>query len=519
MRNLKLFHIPSIPACFLFLIFTAVSEIKAAAPIPSVNGPIPVTKTSYPFNAAKRTNQDLSKSGYVEEEFFVSGLANVYDFDSKGDVIVKTANAPYTTRILVRRPASADKFSGTVVVELLNPTGMYDLDAQWIFSRDHIMASNDIWVGITSKPVTVKALKTFDAERYKSLSWANPLPLDKTCPNPISFLPDTKPETENGLVWDIVSQVGALLKSEESPLKSFSIKMVLMTGYSQTGSYMVTYINFIRPLDSAKLANGKPVYDGYLIGDGDGNATMLNQCSTPFPPKDPRIVIRPCAEPVISIVTQTSVGYSASARRPDSDSPADRYRRYEVPGSSHMGQKELSFWPSNEDSVKAGGMARGKEHICEELKTYGFSDFPFDFFMNGGFANLKSWVQSGKAPVKVPLIKTKSVPDIPFPVAETDKYGNAIGGLRSPYVDVPVATYYASSTPLIPALAIVCWLSGYKVPFEKEMLNKLYPNRTIYINKVKKSVAGLVKNRLITEDDGQKIIEEAAEAANTVLVK
>src|SRR5271167_1862667 len=40
---------------------------------------------------------NLSKLGYVEEEYLVSGSANVYDWGADGKIAVKTANAPYTT--------------------------------------------------------------------------------------------------------------------------------------------------------------------------------------------------------------------------------------------------------------------------------------------------------------------------------------------------------------------------------------------------------------------------------------
>ena len=50
--------------------------------------------------------EDLGKQGYVEEEFFVSGKANVYDWPaSGGPAVIKSSDAPYTTRVLVRRPA------------------------------------------------------------------------------------------------------------------------------------------------------------------------------------------------------------------------------------------------------------------------------------------------------------------------------------------------------------------------------------------------------------------------------
>jgi hypothetical protein len=44
-----------------------------------VVGPLPVSADSYPFGAADhaRVPEDLQKVGYVEEEFLVSGVANV----------------------------------------------------------------------------------------------------------------------------------------------------------------------------------------------------------------------------------------------------------------------------------------------------------------------------------------------------------------------------------------------------------------------------------------------------------
>ena len=80
-----------------------------ATPVPKVNGPIPVTADSYPFLAANRTTPsfDLSKVAYVEEEFLVTGTANVYEWVQDGTVNVKMLNAPYGTRILVRRPRDA----------------------------------------------------------------------------------------------------------------------------------------------------------------------------------------------------------------------------------------------------------------------------------------------------------------------------------------------------------------------------------------------------------------------------
>ena len=62
--------------------------VTSASP---TTGPVPVTPTSYPYGAADRLLEpmDLAKDGYVEEEYFISGTANVYDWAASGDLTVK----------------------------------------------------------------------------------------------------------------------------------------------------------------------------------------------------------------------------------------------------------------------------------------------------------------------------------------------------------------------------------------------------------------------------------------------
>ena len=67
--------------------------------------------------------------------------------------VIRTPDAPYTTRVLVRRPASKSRFSGRVVVEMLNPSNLFDLNIGWAIHHDEIVRQGDAWVGITAKPV------------------------------------------------------------------------------------------------------------------------------------------------------------------------------------------------------------------------------------------------------------------------------------------------------------------------------------------------------------------------------
>jgi hypothetical protein len=116
--------------------------------------------------------------GYVEEEYLVSGKANVYDWALDGSVSVKIPAAPYTTRILVRRPADPGRFSGNVIVETLNNARQYDWAFIWALSYEYFVNSGDVFVAVTHSPVAIEVLKNFDPLRYNNLTLANPAPME-----------------------------------------------------------------------------------------------------------------------------------------------------------------------------------------------------------------------------------------------------------------------------------------------------------------------------------------------------
>src|SRR5262249_24940770 len=130
--------------------------------------------------------------------------ANVYSWATDGAVSVTSSNAPYTTRILIRRPATAAKFSGNIILEPFENNRNYDWAFVWAASHEYIVEHSDAWVGVTHNPQAIEALKKFNTRRYASLSMANPTP-NETC-GPIQ----TKSETEAGLKFDMLRQVGAL---------------------------------------------------------------------------------------------------------------------------------------------------------------------------------------------------------------------------------------------------------------------------------------------------------------------
>src|SRR5271168_1217455 len=98
-----------------------------AGTAPTVTGPIPGAA----YLSPQHFRVSLSERGYTEEEYFVSGTATAFTADgpmpADGRLTVQPGStAPYTTRLVVRRPADPKKFNGTVVVEWLNISGGTD---------------------------------------------------------------------------------------------------------------------------------------------------------------------------------------------------------------------------------------------------------------------------------------------------------------------------------------------------------------------------------------------------------
>ena len=94
-----------------------------------------------------------------------------------------------------------------------------------------------------------------------------------------------------------------------------------------------------------------------------------------------------------------------------------------------------------------------------------------------------------------------------------DQYGNAVGGVRTSYLDVPIATYGAANTtaPGAPPSSR-CDFFGYQVDFTHERLAQLYPTHARYALAVSRSLARLVRHRWYLPRDAQELRVEAANA-------
>jgi alpha/beta hydrolase family protein len=501
---MKMKVLPVILSQALFAL--AVGQAKAQSLAGTVPVPvpqtalIPVTHDSYPFGAADHLNvpEDLSKVGYVEEEYFVSGTANVYDWPPPGTATVRVANAPYTTRMLVRRPIQKERLSGNVIVEILNATNGVDLEIGWALSKDYLVRHGDVWIGFTSKPVTAAALQKFNPTRYAPLNWANPLPLSdpENCTNLVSIIPgDSSRTTENGLLWDIFSQIAAWARSNASIIPIQRTQCVYGYGYSQSGFDVQTYVDAVHPL--AKQANGKPIYDGFLIAAGFNSPAPINQCSEP-PSGSGAGQIKNAGVPVIRMATNSEALLPSvqAGRRGDSDQPQDRFREYEIAGAAHASQNELDYGPAYADILAAG--------VAMPPLTAGFglrSPLNIGIFQNAAFANLDLWVRSNVAPPAGALLSFQNGAPV------LDQFGNPTGGVRSPYLDVPTAQWFVSSPG-----GGLNFLLGYVHPFDEQQLKPLYDGHERYVDAVTNTTRKLVLQHYLTREDGAEIIGHAKDS-------
>jgi len=181
---------------------------------------------------------NLAALGYEEHEFLIEGVARSFTLVDEtatiGDRVQAGAEAPYVSRIVVRRPTDPTRFSGTVLVEWNNVSGGVDAGPDWMFLHRHLMARGHAWVGVTAQKAGIDGGGLVEGFHLKVLA------------------PDRYDELVHpGDRWsfDIFTQVGELLRSPEgeSPLGGLVPSSLIAAGESQSAAFLVTYINAIDP--------------------------------------------------------------------------------------------------------------------------------------------------------------------------------------------------------------------------------------------------------------------------------
>lgn len=457
---------------------------------------IPSTAESHPF-ARAAVKCGFDQKDWIEEEYFFSGSANVYEEGEDGRPRVLYHDAPYQNRMLVRRPARWEACSGNVVVELLNPSAFIDLDRLWVESHRYFMSHGDIYIGVTSKPDVLGALKKFDPVRYGPIHWDNPLP-DREPPADGGTFPVLM-ENETGLLWDMLTDLTALLRGDSplNPIAGLSGKQkpfLYLAGWSQCGGFMVRYReSFADFLDT-------PSFDGYLEAGAGSIPAPINTCA----PRRPFFSLRPgfsgkivSREPYIALNTETETPYTWWAG--DSTRPGALFRCYECGGSSHDSSYNLTgyYEGDGEKDLAKIGWSLGFEGT-EEFPM----DYPYEFLFAAAFRSLFTWVREGvPAPASRQLVKSSGGE------AVTDLHGNAVGGVRTPFLDLPTCTYSKWCT--LKKNGKQHDFFGHVKPFSPEKLKALYGSLSHYEELVTARTDEIIAEGYLLSEDREEIIRTA----------
>ncbi len=469
--------------------------------LPVIEGPIPVTESSHPFCAMKysRVPLDVQEFGYVEEEYFQSGRANVYDADAEDEAIVIKEGLPYKTRILVRRPADAAKFSGRVYVDIMNATQGYDIEDLWHRNYLWCMEHGHAYVGVTSKPINVMSLKNYDYDRYQSLNWSN----GESVPMPVPSNSATVPGTEEGLIWDMLGQLGVMLRQDrpDNGIGGYKAEYIYLTGQSQSGAYLNTFVSYFDR--AAKLPDGRGIFDGYLNMVGALVQRSIRQEDKVGPLRLLTRHMHPSTQPYICMSSEADLtlfklfveGELLQIRIKNTDAAEDKCRYYEIPDSPHTDIICPVLSAVSEIEQMNGKIPNLDLKLLEHI-----NDMHIEYYICGLLEKLHRWAAYGETPEEVEILERADNRLV------VDEFGNTRGGLRTPYVDVPIASYIACN-PDDPEG--ICGRMEY---FTKEQFEAKYGTTEVYLEEFAAYVDRQVKDHWISEIDGGKMKDWSKEA-------
>jgi len=315
----------------------------------------------------------------------------------------------------------------------------------WMFHFTHVYSMSSGHIGVEVLTTATQGFSDFNAERYKDFQLAN------------------------GQTNEILAQVGALLRSKQNdnPLAGLTVRKMILAGSSASAAVVVNYM----PAHMVyRLADMKPIYDGFLPTSNGSNIPSVDV-------------------PTIQVPTMREVFQGNGPTRIDSDMPGSQLRIYEFAGIAHIDSRDAAaYYPDP----------------CKNP----ISRFPLAVYMSVALHHLFEWTDKGTLPPHADRYYVDYNTANDGSLFALDEFGNVKGGIRNPYVDVPIKSYHvpnAGSDPPIKnphpflaargeaAQAQLCGLANYELPLTAAQLKKLYRDKKDYQSKVAQRYDELVK--------------------------
>ena len=315
----------------------------------------------------------------------------------------------------------------------------------WMFHFTHVYSMSSGHAGVEVLTSATQGFTEFNPERYKDL------------------------QIGNGQANEILAQVGALLKSKQAdnPLAGLTVRKMVLAGSSASAGVVVNYMSVHM---TYRLADMKPIYDGFLPTSNNSNIPSVDV-------------------PTIQVPTMLEVYRGTGTTRVDSDAPGSQIRVYEFAGMAHIDSRDAAaYYPDP----------------CKNP----ISRFPLAVYMSVALNHLLAWTDKGTLPPHADRFYVDYNTENDGSLLALDEFGNVKGGIRNPYVDVPVKSYHVPNSgaeppiknphPFIAARGEaaqnqLCGLSNYETPLTAAQLKKLYKDKKDYQNRVQQRYDELVK--------------------------
>ncbi|SPL97942.1 unnamed protein product [[Actinomadura] parvosata subsp. kistnae] len=380
---------------------------------------------------------DLGARGYQEREFLMSGRADTFQkvgvWTSGGQWGARATGTvqDYTTRLLVERPADPARFNGTVVVEWLNVSFGVDIGVEWSQSYEHFTRAGYAYVGVTAQKVGADKLRSLDPARYGQVSLAS-----------------------DALSYSIFAQAAEAVRADAAALLGTDGPVkVLAAGHSQSAGRLATFTNAIQPI--------VPAYDGILIHGRGAGAAPIGEGVIALPLT--ARIRTDSAVPVFQIESETDVRTFADARQADSA----RVRTWEVAGTSHADAYGLAQY--NAQNARDRAINDGRPISCDRP----VNAMTWRYASNAAYHHLDRWVRGLGAPPSGPPIS------LLLGSIRRDVDGNALGGVRLPDLDAPLAAYAPTNSG--GEVTGACLLLGATTPLSSARIRQLYPTQQDYV--------------------------------------
>ena len=455
---MRLSYLAGMRTRLLLVIVLAALAAGSLTAAPASASDVPTPSTSLPPDGIRGhalwdSYYDLEPFGYEEQEWFVSGTAE----DATG------AEADYTTRIIVTRPADADDFNGTVLLDWTNVTAQFENAVDTMEAREMLMREGFAYVHVSAQAAGVCCTpltpKTWDPVRYAELNHPG-----------------------DAYANDMFTQIAKAVREGE-PMAGYQVDDLIAAGQSQSGSKLYQYVNAYLPTHPEAVG----LIEGVLV---HGSASGTKGFAQPLPSN----------VKVLHLLSDQEANASAVQPEPN-------YRLWEIAGTAHSDffigyQSEVGSTGrvvasrpklterEYREVIRAAGNYGEQPHPMHATCVLAGATMPMHYAASAAIHALNEWIGGGAAPAHGPRFEFENG------ALARDADGNALGGVRLPPIEVPVASYRSTQCPL----------GGVTVPFTNAELRRRYPTFEEYRSQMAAATAASVADGFMLQDDADDLM-------------